>query len=465
MKRAAMVFPDMRRLICRTRCRITAALLLTGLGLLAAAHGRDLHVASEAEAKQALAKAEPGDHVIVRNGRYTGWHLTLDRNGTREAPIVLRAETPGQVVFTGNTHIVIAADHVAVRGFTFSDVPGRRDGKQVVLFTRAHHSELANNLFIRSGAHRWRRIVQIEDGSHDNTVSHNKFIASKGQGVGILGRGEPSLRNTISHNHFDGTLDDGEDNGQEPIQLGQAKYTDSSYAALVEYNLIENMKGDADPEMISVKLRGAHIRRNVLIHDGKGGTREIVLRHAADAVIEQNLLIGVGIRVFGPNHVVRGNQIVGRAGYPRHGIRVPSWGGQQPYPDTDGVEIFANTLVGTVRSCIRVGQRNGHSEKDSNRIRGVTVTRNVCRSDQGSLYVLDRPMSEVHYETNIAEGRAQPVAGPIPAGVERRDAEPEGSGTGHSLLPMPSGEPWDAVLAAEVGPYWQRTNLGERVRR
>jgi poly(beta-D-mannuronate) lyase len=437
---------------------VVFVLVLTGCGVPAKAAGRHLHVASEHETQQALSQASPGDHVVVKNGNYADWQLALKQSGRSDAPIVLRAETPGEVVFTGDTRIIIAADHARVRDFTFADVRGRHDDAQVVRFTKAHHSELANSLFVRCGAHKWQHIVLIDSGSDDNVVRYNKFVASKGLGVGISGRGAPALRNEISHNHFDGTTDDGEDNGQEPIQLGQDTYNDNSYSALVAYNLIENMKGDADPEMISVKMRGAHVRHNVLLHDGQGGSREIVLRNAADAVVEKNLLVGVGIRVFGPNHVIRGNQIIGNAGHPSEGIRVPRWSGS--YPDTTDVEIADNVLIDTGRSCIRIAQRNNAGIVS--RVRGVAVRRNICRSDRGSLYALGGPDDGLTYEANLAWGRARDISGPLSSGVERNDpqlvhAQPVW------LAPNQDNQTWSMMMATMVGPAWQQTTIGARV--
>ena len=396
--------------------------------------------------------------MVVRNGRYSDWQLVLQHSGSGDAPIVLRAETPGQVVFTGDTRITIDADHVTVRDFTFVDVPGRQDGMQVVRFMNAHHSELRDNLFIRCGSHKFRHIVLIDSGSDDNAVSYNKFVASKGQGVGIMGHGVPALRNTISYNHFDGTIDDGEDNGQEPIQLGQQGYNEDSYSALVEFNLIENMIGDADPEMISVKMRGVLIRHNVLLHDGQGGIREIVLRHAADAVVEKNLLIGAGIRVFGQNHLVRGNQIIGKAGHPVHGIRVPRWAGT--YPDTRDVEIVDNVLVDTGRSCISVGQ--GSDNGVHNQVCNITVHSNKCLSDQGILYSLNGPDGTANFEANLAWGRARYTSGSIVSGVNRNDPQ-----LVHMapvwLTPYQDGKTWASLMNVLVGPAWQQTTIGDRV--
>lgn len=433
------------------------AFLLIGYGLAATA--RELHVSTDGEVRAALILAAPGDQVVIRNGRYADWQLVLQKSGNANAPIVLRAETPGQVVLTGNTRITIAANHVAVRDFTFDDVPGRRDGMQAVRFLNAHHSELRGNLFIGCGAYKFRHIVLIDGGSDDNVVRYNKFVASKGLGVGIMGRGVPALRNTISYNHFDGTTDDGEGNGQEPIQLGQQAYNDNSYSALVEFNLIENMNGDADPEMISVKMKGVHVRHNTLLHDGQGGIREIVLRHAADTMVEKNLLIGAGIRVFGQNHVVRGNQIIGKAGHPIHGIRVPRWAGA--YPDTSDVEIADNVLIDTARSCISVGQRNDTGVV--NQVREVTVHRNICRSDQGFLYGLDEPDGTVNFKSNLAWGRARAVLGSIVAGVKRSDPQFIHM-TPFWLTPYQDSKTWAALMSVSVGPAWQQTTIGDRVR-
>lgn len=73
-------------------------------------------------------KARAGQVIVVADGVYTDLNLEIPASGSRENPIVVRAEHPGQAVISGDATVVIRGDHVVLDGFYFKN--GGRDPYQ-----------------------------------------------------------------------------------------------------------------------------------------------------------------------------------------------------------------------------------------------------------------------------------------------------------------------------------------------
>ena len=69
---------------------------------------------------QSLKGIQPGDTVIWKNGTYRNVSIKLKAKGTEAAPVVLRAQTPGEVVFTGASSISLDGQWCAAEGFSFN---------------------------------------------------------------------------------------------------------------------------------------------------------------------------------------------------------------------------------------------------------------------------------------------------------------------------------------------------------
>lgn len=322
-------------------------LFATAANLRAADHP----VATQAELNKAIVRAQPGDAIVIANGTYSDLAFNLTCRGSAEAPVTVRAATPGDVTLNGESHVVIRGSYIVVEGFKFDQVQAfskTKGVRNVVRFLGATHCRLTQCYFYRCGWNKWAHIVQLNQGSCDNRVDHNTWEKIRGQGVGIshseTGPAAISARNQIDHNYFNRTeaLDpeNPEKNGNEPIQLGQGKFGDEPMAALVEFNLIENMhaRDGADPELISVKTGDDVIRYNTFRHNDR--SREITLRYAQRCRVEGNFVLGSGIRVYGSHHVIINNYIADA----ERGINVPGADGTN-YPVTTDVLIANNTII------------------------------------------------------------------------------------------------------------------------
>ncbi len=68
-----------------------------------------------------MKKAVPGTKIILKNGEWKDVHLKAFGNGTKEAPIVISAETNGEVIVTGDSRLNISGNYVIVAGLWFKD--------------------------------------------------------------------------------------------------------------------------------------------------------------------------------------------------------------------------------------------------------------------------------------------------------------------------------------------------------
>ena len=104
------------------------------LSLLAAGQGwsRVISVHSAADVNKTW---QAGDTLVWTDGEYSGKVLTLKGTGTAAAPIVLRAQTPGQVKLTTKSRLTLDGTYIEVQGFVFEGNNTSTD--HVVSFTSA----------------------------------------------------------------------------------------------------------------------------------------------------------------------------------------------------------------------------------------------------------------------------------------------------------------------------------------
>src|SRR5690242_17413182 len=73
-----------------------------------------------ADLPKAVKEARPGDTILVKNGTYQNVELALTGKGTAAKPIVVKAQTAGQVLFTGTSSLRIAGNGLEINGFYFT---------------------------------------------------------------------------------------------------------------------------------------------------------------------------------------------------------------------------------------------------------------------------------------------------------------------------------------------------------
>ena len=334
---------------------------------------RTIRVVSFDQLEALLPDALPGDTYVIDNGVYPDAQISFEAEGVENAPITLRAETPGQVVFTGDSHLGLGGEWLVVEGFLFTN--GWNESVNEVISFRAGGSRHAHNSRVTQCA-----IVDYSpsDPSIDrdwvgmygtnNRFDHNYLGGHSTKGVTLVvwRSGGQEDNHRIDNNHFAFRADGGGENGWETIRVGTSSSSMSDSGTLVEYNLFEECNGEI--EIISNKS-GANVYRYNTFLRSKG---MLTLRHGNDCIVEGNVFLGEGIsrtggiRVIGERHTVINNYIEGTTG--RDGAAITVYAGVESSPLN---EYFAahdafignNTIVDVTGAHIEIGAGFGSRER------------------------------------------------------------------------------------------------------
>ena len=107
-----------------------AALLLVLQASLLPGTSRAQSTAPPDVIAKALPTAKPGDVLVIADGTYENQLLELRGRGSSERPVVVRAETPGGVIFSGRSALSIEGEQLVVEGLLFTD--GHAAEKEVI---------------------------------------------------------------------------------------------------------------------------------------------------------------------------------------------------------------------------------------------------------------------------------------------------------------------------------------------
>jgi len=278
-------------------------LLLLTFPLFAA----ERRVTSSEKFTSAAAEVKPGDTIVWAAGRYENVAMRLRGAGTEAAPITVRAETTGSVVFTGASQLEVRGAWTVIEGLTFEQTT-----LDPILLKDAQHCRVTA-CTMRACAAEGVRLHYLRIGgskSAENRVDHCTFEDKRTDGVMLIVDGDEGVLSTgtrIDHNLFRGIAKTVR-NGMEAIRVGDSGFQRQEARTVVEENRFEACRGDA--EVVSNKSTGNSYRGNVFIGCDGGA---IVLRHGDRCVVEGNRIDGEarpksgGIRIHGSGHVVRGN--------------------------------------------------------------------------------------------------------------------------------------------------------------
>ena len=316
------------------------------------------YVSSAAELK-ALGTLEAGDVVVWRDGTYDGETVALKGAGTAENPVVLRAETPGGVCFTGTSRLTIEGVCVEASGFRWRD-PEPVKGKSVVTFAKGSTGCKLDDCAITGDATaedaatdtKWVSLYGTE-----NTVCNCTFRDKRNIGCLLVVWLETDIvpRHTISCNRFErpATLRDAGGkaiNGQETIRIGTSDFSMQTAACIVEGNYFYHCHGE-QAEIISNKSCGNLYRGNLFV-ESQGS---LTMRHGNGCTASGNYFIGNGmegtggIRLIGEDHVVEDNFLAGLAGTGYRSAICLVRGQQSPalsgYWQVKNARVRRNTIV------------------------------------------------------------------------------------------------------------------------
>ena len=242
----------------------------------------------------ANAKAQPGDELVLENSQWSNAQLVVSCKGTAAQPIVVRAQTPGGVVFTGHSSLAISGEFIVIDGFYFLN--GFAGDKPVVKFADqklvANHCRLTNTVINsynnpkRLSENYWVALY----GKH-NRVDHCSFLNKTNMGVlmAVILDDDRSRQNfhQIDHNYFGLRLPLASNTG-EIIRVGVSEHCQFESNTQIVDNMFEHCDGET--EIISIKS-GSNLVRNNYFKECQGG---VVLRHGNNNTVEGNLFFGNG---------------------------------------------------------------------------------------------------------------------------------------------------------------------------
>ena len=289
-----------------------------------------------------LATAKPGDEIVIPNGTYLDWRVTIACSGTAAAPIVIRPETVGGVTFMRRTAFDLKGSHVVLRNFRFDQCDDR-----AITIAGGDRNRLTQLQFFHSGTARttFAHIVRMMNESDENRIDHCYWTGSKCMSVGLRSAlKEPEKigkRNRIDYNVFR-DIERIWINGQEAIQLGQGFPWVARPETRVEHNLFDNVWGDS--EIFSSKTSANIFRYNVAANCRKAA---FTLRGGDDALFEGNVVVNNagGLRAFGRNHRIVNNLFLRNYG-PAVQLQVAHLNGRSHGFPTTNILVAHNTMVG-----------------------------------------------------------------------------------------------------------------------
>ncbi|MDW5288656.1 chondroitinase-B domain-containing protein [Formosa sp. PL04] len=267
------------------------------------------------ELNQAIKQAKPGDHLVMANGVWTDIVIKFKGVGTKEQPIVLEAETAGQVFIEGQSTLRLSGEYLEVTGLYF------RNGytpKNTVIDFRTDEDSIANNCKVTNTvidgftqANRDEKDHWVQFYGKHNELSNCYIIGKSNPGptIRVFLNGNENINNhhKIVNNYLGERPRLGGPHG-ETLQIGDSYTSMTPSYTEVKNNLFERCNGEV--EIISSKSNFNEFEHNIFF-ECEGS---LVLRHGNYAKVNGNVFIGNdnstaigGVRVVNTGHWVTNN--------------------------------------------------------------------------------------------------------------------------------------------------------------
>ncbi len=269
----------------------------------------EFFVSSASEISSTLAIAQPGDTLTMTNGRWTDVDIRFDGNGTEEAPILLRAQTPGRVILDGSSQLRIGGNWMVVDGLFFTN--GGLGGDHVIRFrnnSSANNCRLTNTAIVDYNPESINtRYFWVSLYGTNNRVDHCYFSGQNHSGVTVVAWLDGIETNHRIDNNVFANRPVGPSNGWETIRIGTSSESGTNSKVIVENNYF--YKCDGEIEIISNKSNENIYRYNTF-EESNG---QLTLRHGKRCTVEGNFFLGnnvsgsSGVRIIDRDHVVMNN--------------------------------------------------------------------------------------------------------------------------------------------------------------
>ncbi|NDV78777.1 chondroitinase-B domain-containing protein [Dysgonomonas sp. 511] len=285
---------------------------------------RQITVSSTAELEQAVGSLKPdsGTEIILTDGKYHNIKLIVSESGILGDSIVIRAQNPGKVSFTGDVKVELRGNYIVLKGIVFRDgtrnqSEWRSHGPGLVAIYGSHvrvsgclfhRFDTADSAWITTSLDEKGNVPQhcridhcafIEKTTYDQVINLNNTPKKSETGEA----GVP-MYHRIDHCYFSNPKKVGNAGGG--IRIG---YWRKDYGrCLVDHNLFERQ--DSEPEIITGKST-ENIYLNNTILNCRG---TLNFRHGDRQVAINNFFIGSdrrfeygGMFVWGSGHIIANN--------------------------------------------------------------------------------------------------------------------------------------------------------------
>ncbi|WP_456462082.1 polysaccharide lyase 6 family protein [Reichenbachiella sp.] len=377
---------------------------------LSHSHAQNVLVSTVTEFNTAVVNVQAGDTIFLKNGTWEDAQLDFFTSGTSDKPVVLKAQTPGEVILSGAARLRIYGEHLVVSDLDFQN--GSSSGDDIIQFKKSSN-ELAKNCRLTN-----TRILNFNPASDDiaykwvsiygdnNRVDHCHFDGKNNEGallvVWLTGQAN---HHQIDHNYFANIPELGR-NGGETIRIGTSTNSLTESRTIVEYNLFESCDGEI--EIISNKS-GFNIYRYNTFRNNEG---MLTLRHGDDCEVYGNFFFGGegkasgGVRIIGERHKVYNNYFQDLEGDGlRAAISMMNGVPDSPlnrYFQVKNAEVVNNTIV-SCKEPFAIGE-GSDSERTLPPL-DCTIANNIAISTTGSKSITytDTPIN-MTYESNYITG-------------------------------------------------------------
>ena len=330
------------------------------------------------ELNAALGKVKPGEVITWKNGEYKDVKIDFKGNGALNKMIILKAETPGKVIFKGSSQLMVKGAWLQAEGFLYQGTSTLEKGDVLAFSSDAMHCRITNCAVIN--------YTPVDSMVNNNWISlqgtyneadHCYFTGKTNQGPYLVVRYfkvpgyvdgsdvAPSTYHHIHHNYF-GYRTLPTDNGGEDMRIGDSFTSFTHGFNIIEYNYFEEHRLEA--EVISNKSWDNIYRFNTFINnDG-----QMVLRHGQKCFVYGNYFDGKngrnksgGIRIINANQTVFNNYITNAEGSVKDaskaGIVIMSGLLGSPlngYYPADNAIVAYNTTVNCETPVFKIGYGN-----------------------------------------------------------------------------------------------------------
>jgi poly(beta-D-mannuronate) lyase len=277
-------------------------------------------VATADEFNKAAGQVKPGDEIVIVNGNYTSWQLLVNTKGVSGQPVIIRAETPGKVLFSGDVTkpvFLLTGDYTEIAGFTFSaciQLKNEAGNGVLIELKDTRNCRVTDCSFTRNITKtQFTPLVVVSGNGENNRVDHCRFtgnIDNQEMQVKITSGAIP-LYTLIDQNVFrdKDKVSWQNSNGGECVQVGQDPVmlgTQYSYTVVRDNKFIAC---NGEPEVISNKSSGNSYINNYF----ENCHGELVMRGGHDCKIDSNTFKSGtgGIRINGTHHIITNNTLSG----------------------------------------------------------------------------------------------------------------------------------------------------------